>query len=124
MKTKIKKACELSIKILDQINQYVGDYTTADGKDVTTETSLSILQDILEEGFALHNYIVENKLYENHPAIEINLIQLEKFMNQLTITKENAEKLKLSNAVQVWNQAKIAIAVLASVVLEEYEEKE
>lgn len=123
MNTKVKKACELSVKILDQINQYVADYTTAEGKDVTTALSLSMLQEILEEGFALHNYLIENKLYEGKPAIEINLVQLEKFMNQLTINKENAEKLKLSNAIQVWNQAKIAVAVLAGAVLDEYEPK-
>lgn len=124
MNTKIKKACELSGKILDQINQYVADYTTAEGKDVTTALSLSLLQDILEEGFALHNYLVEHKLYEGKAAIEISLVNLEKFMNQLTINKENAEKLKLSNAIQVWNQAKIAVAVLAGAVLDTYEEKD
>ena len=124
MNTKIKKACELSGKILDQINQYIADYTTAEGKDVTTALSLSLLQDILEEGFALHNYLVEHKLYEGKAAIEISLINLEKFMNQLTINKENAEKLKLSNAIQVWNQAKIAVAVLAGAVLDTYEKKD
>ena len=124
MNKKIKKACELSGKILDQINQYIADYTTAEGKDVTTALSLSLLQDILEEGFALHNYLVEHKLYEGKAAIEISLINLEKFMNQLTINKENAEKLKLSNAIQVWNQAKIAVAVLAGAVLDTYEKKD
>ena len=124
MNTKIKKACELSGKILDQINRYVADYTTAEGKDVTTALSLSLLQDILEEGFALHNYLVEHKLYEGKAAIEISLVNLEKFMNQLTINKENAEKLKLSNAIQVWNQAKIAVAVLAGAVLDTYEKKD
>lgn len=124
MNTKIKKACELSGKILDQINQYVADYTTAEGKDVTTALSLSLLQDILEEGFALHNYLVEHKLYEGKAAIKISLVNLEKFMNQLTINKENAEKLKLSNAIQVWNQAKIAVAVLAGAVLDTYEKKD
>lgn len=124
MNTKIKKACELSVKILDQINEYVGNYTTAEGKDVTTALSLSMLQDILEEGFALHNYLIENKLFEGKPAIEVSLVNLEKFMNQLTINKENAEKLRLSNAVQVWNQAKIAIAVLAGAVLDTYEKKD
>ena len=124
MNTKIKKACELSVKILDQINEYVGNYTTAEGKDVTTALSLSMLQDILEEGFALHNYLIENKLFEGKSAIEVSLVNLEKFMNQLTINKENAEKLRLSNAVQVWNQAKIAIAVLAGAVLDTYEKKD
>lgn len=124
MNTKIKKSCELSKKLLDQINEYVGKYTGVEGKDVTSEASLTELQEILEEGFALHNYLIENKLYESKPAITASLIQLEKFMNQLTINKENAEKLRLSNAIQVWNQAKIAIAVLASAVLDTYEEKE
>lgn len=123
MNTKIKKSCELAKKLLDQINDYCGQYTGVDGKDIVSEFSIAALQEILEEGFTLHNYLVENKLFENKPAIEISLVNLERFMNQLTINKENAEKLRLSNAIQVWNQAKIAIAVLAGAVLDTYEEK-
>ena len=120
----IKKACNLSKKLLEQINEYCGQYTGVDGKDVVSELSIMALQEILEEGFALHNYLVEHNLFEDKPSIKSNLIQLEGFMNRLAITKENAEKLKLSNAVQIWNQTKIAIAVLAGSVLDEYEEKE
>lgn len=124
MKETIKKSCELSKKLLEQINDYCGQYTGIDGKDIVSEYSIMALQEILEEGFALHNYLIEHKLFENKPAIQNNLLQLEGFMNRLAITKENAEKLKLSNAVQIWNQTKIAIAVLAGSVLDEYEEKE
>lgn len=119
----IKKACDLSKKLLEQINEYCGQYTGVDGKDIVSELSIMALQEILEEGFTLHNYLVEHNLFEDKPSIKSNLIQLEGFMNRLTITKENAEKLKLSNAVQIWNQTKIAIAVLAGSVLDEYEEK-
>jgi len=119
----IKKACDLSKKLLEQINTYCGQYTGVDGKDVVSELSIMSLQEILEEGFALHNYLVEHNLFKDKPSIKSNLIQLEGFMNRLAITKENAEKLKLSNAVQIWNQTKIAIAVLAGSVLDEYEEK-
>lgn len=122
MNTDIKKACDLSIKLLDQINDYTGKYTGIDGKDVTSETSLEELQTILEEGFALHNFLIEKELYKDQPAITVALTSLEKFMNQLQINKENAEKLRLSNAIQIWNQTKIAIAVLASVVLDRFEE--
>lgn len=120
----IKKACDLSKKLLEQINEYCGQYTGVDGKDIVSELSIMALQEILEEGFTLHNYLVEHNLFEDKPSIKSNLIQLEGFMNRLTITKENAEKLKLSNAVQIWNQTKIAIAVLAGSVLDEYEEKD
>lgn len=123
-KEKIKNACELSKKLLSQINEYCGQYTGINGKDVVSEYSIAELQVILEEGFALHNYLVENKLFENKPAIQSNLVQLEDYMKRLAINKENAEKLKLSSAIQVWNQTKIAIAVLAGSVLDEYEEKE
>ena len=119
----VKKACDLSKKLLEQINEYCGQYTGVDGKDVVSELSIVALQEILEEGFALHNYLIEHKLFEDKPTIKSNLLQLEGFMNRLAITKENAEKLKLSNAVQIWNQTKIAIAVLAGSVLDEYEEK-
>lgn len=117
----IKKACDLSKKLLDQINEYCGQYTGINGKDVVSESSIALLQEIMEEGFALHNYLTEHKLYENKPAIQQSLIQLEDYMKRLAINKENAEKLRLSNAIQIWNQAKIAIAVLAGAVLDEYE---
>jgi len=124
MNTNVKKTVELSQKIMNQINDYMGNYIGMNGKDVVTDSSILALQEILEEGFALHNFVVEKKLYENKPIIIKGLIELEKFMNQLQINKENAEKLRLSNAIQIWNQTKIAIAVLANAILDEYEEKE
>lgn len=124
MNTNVKKIVELSQKIMNQINDYMGNYIGMNGKDVVTDSSILALQEILEEGFALHNFVVEKKLYENKPVIIKSLIELEKFMNQLQINKENAEKLRLSNAIQIWNQTKIAIAVLANAILDEYEEKE
>lgn len=113
----MEKAYQLSEMLLTQINDYCGKYTSPDGKDVTTEDSLVALQDILEKGFALHNYLIEHKLYEDKPAILSAISQLSMFMSQLTINKTNAEKLRLSNAIQLWNQAKIAIAVLANEIL-------
>ena len=124
MDTNIKKAVELSKKIIDQVNDYMGKYVGMNGKDVVTESSLLALQEILEEGFALHNFVVEKKLYENKPTITVSLNELEKFMKQLQINKDNAEKLRLSNAIQIWNQTKIVIAVLANNILDEFEEKE
>ena len=121
MKKEVKKACDLSKMLLDQINTYTEKYTGMEGKDVTSESSLNDLQTILEEGFALHNYLIEKDLAKDSPVIGISLINLEKFTSQLTITKENAEKLRLSNAIQIWNQTKIAIAVLAGAVLDTYE---
>lgn len=120
----IKNCCELSSKLLNQINDYCNKYTGIDGKDVISENSLAYLQEILEEGFTLHNYLIENKISDNNDKIKTALLKLEIFMNQLTINKTNAEKLRLSNAVQIWNQAKIAIAILANTVLDEYENKE
>lgn len=124
MDKEVKKACDLSNKILDQINDYMGKYIGMNNKDVVTENSLSELQMILEEGFALHNYVIEHELYKDKPALTANLVQLESFINKLQINKENAEKLRLSNAIQIWNQAKIAVAVLANSVLNAFEEKE
>jgi len=121
MKKEVKKACDLSKMILDQVNTYTEKYTGMEGKDVTTEESLQELQTILEEGFALHNFLIEKELIKESPAIIASLINLEKFTSQLTINKENAEKLRLSNAIQVWNQTKIAIAVLAGAVLDTFE---
>lgn len=117
------KACELAKVLLSDINTYCANYTGMDGRDITTESSLGDLQQILEKGFTLHNYVIEKELNKDKPTINGALVSLEKFMQQLQITRENAEKLRLSNIVQIWNQAKIAVAVLANNVLDEYEEK-
>ena len=90
----VKKACDLSKKLLKQINEYCGQYTGVDGKDVVSELSIMALQEILEEGFALHNYLVEHNLFEDKPSIKSNLIQLEGFMNRLAITKEKKSQEK------------------------------
>ena len=37
MSTEAKKACELSQRILDQINDYMGKYVGMNGKDVVTD---------------------------------------------------------------------------------------
>ena len=79
---------------------------------------------IIEEGFTLYKYLVEKKLYENIPSITVAVNELGKYIEKLQITEENAKKLHLSNVMQVWNQAKIAIAVLACNLLDYRDEQE
>jgi hypothetical protein len=114
----MEKAYALSEKILKDVNTYSEKYTSEDGKSITTKESIADLNVIIEEGFSLHKYLVEKKLYEGKPAIESALIELQKYMEKLSINKENAEKLQLSSAMQLWNQAKIAIAMLACNILD------
>lgn len=120
----MEKAYQLSDKILKEIEEYSKNYTTNDGKIVTTEISLKLLNTIIEDGFVLHKYLVEKKLYEKYSSLVTLLNEVGEIIKKLQITKTNAEKLNLSSAIQVWQQAKISIALLACEVMDLYEEEE
>jgi len=120
----MEKAYQLSDKILKEIEEYSKNYTTNDGKIVTTEISLKSLNTIIEDGFVLHKYLVEKKLYEKYSSLVTLLNEVGEIIKKLQITKTNAEKLNLSSAIQIWQQAKISIALLACEVMDLYEEEE
>ena len=120
----MKKAYELSEKIIKDIEDYSAEYVTDEGKTVTTEGELKALNTIIEEGFTLYKYLVEKKLYEDKPGIIVALNELGKYLEKLQINEENAKKLHLSNVMQIWNQAKLAIAVLACALLDYRDEQE
>lgn len=120
----MEKAYKLSEKILDEINLYEEQYKTLEGKNIITDSSIQNLNTIIEEGFTLYKYLVEKNLYEQNPEMRMSLLELEKYMNKLTINKENAENLKLTSAMQIWNQCKVIIAILAATVIDTYESKD
>lgn len=114
----MEKACQLSEKILNDIDTYSDKYVSEEGKVITTEDSVMLLNTILQEGFTLHKYLVEKQIYVGKPELEALCVELQKYMEKLQITAENADKLTLSNAVQIWDQTKLVIAVLACTVLD------
>lgn len=114
----MNNAYKLSEKILNDINEYSEKYISEDGKTVPTQEAILKLNTILENGFSLYKYMVEKKLYEGKPEIESSLVELQKYIEKLQINKSNAEKLQLSSALQLWNQSKVVIAVLACNILD------
>ena len=52
------------------------------------------------------------------PSLVVAVNDLGIYIEKLQINEQNAKKLHLSNVMQIWNQAKIAIAVLACAVLD------
>lgn len=114
----MEKAYQLSEKIVTEVDKFAKEYTGYDGNTVVTEDSINNLNLIIQDGFVLYNYMAEKKLYEGKDDITTTMNELEKYIEKLTITKENAEKLKLSNIVQIWNQAKLIIALLACQILD------
>lgn len=120
----MKKAYQLSEKIIKDIEVYSEEYVTEEGKTVTTEAELKALNGIIEEGFTLYKYLVEKKLYDKDPSIVVAVNELGTYIEKLQINEQNAKKLHLSNVMQIWNQAKIAIAVLACAILDYRDEQE
>jgi len=120
----MKKVYQLAEKIIKDIEDYSENYVTDEGKTVTSSDELKALNTIIEEGFALYKYLIEKKLYNTDPSIECAVNELGGYIEKLKITEDNAKKLHLSNVMQIWNQAKIAIAVLACAILDYRDEQE
>lgn len=112
------KAYQLSEKIINDVEAYSLKYTAPDGHIVKNDDSIMDLNSIIQEGFSLYKYMVEKKLYKEKPEITANLIELEKYIEKLQITKENAERLDLENTMIIWEQAKVVIALLACSILD------
>lgn len=111
-------ASKLADKLLTEIDAYSKDYTTDNGKISYTNLSLQVLNTIIEQGFTLYKYLVEKKLYDTYIDLTVPLNVLGGYIEKLQITKENATKLHLSDSLKLWEQAKIAIAILAAQVLD------
>ena len=120
----MEKAYLLADKILKDIEKYSEENVSEEGKTITTNEALQSLNNIIEEGFGLYKYLVEKKYYEGKDGINACVCELEKYISQLQINPENAKKLHLSNVMQIWNQAKLAIALLACSVLDYRDEQE
>lgn len=114
----MEKAVQLADKIVKEIEEYSINYTTTEGKIATTNVALQKLNTIIEDGFVLYKYIVEKKLYEKYSSLVPLLNGLADTIKKLQINEQNAKKLNLSSATQIWQQAKISIALLACEILD------
>jgi len=114
----MEKAVQLSEKIVNTVNDYAKAYTSPDGKIATTEQSLEILNQIVQDVCILYKYIVDKKLYENMPEIIPAINALTELITKIQITKDNAERLHLDSAMQIWQQIKAAGALLACMVID------
>jgi len=114
----MKKAKELAQMIIDSVNEYTNKYMTENGKNTNTTASLQELNNIIEKGFVLDKYLIEKGYAEKNPVIAGICIELQKYIDKLNTSDENAKKLTMESALQIWQQAKIVIAFLASAVLD------
>lgn len=114
----MKKAYTLAEKLLENIDSYSNRYTNEDGKIAHTEASIMMLNGIIEGGFSLYKYLIEKKAYEQIPTLASHLDSLGSYIEKLQVNKQNAEKLHLSDALQVWEQCKIVIAVVCCDLLD------
>ena len=120
----MEKAVQLADKIVKEIEEYSLNYTTNEGKIATTNVALQKLNTIIEDGFVLYKYLVEKKLYEKYATLTPLLNSVAESIKKLQVTEQNAKKLNLSSATQIWQQAKISIALLACEILDLNDENE
>ena len=113
-----EKAYELSEKIVKDVNNFYGEFITEDGKITPSQDMIKALGVIIEEGFVLYKYVVENKIYEGKPNITVDVLELEKHMTTLEMTEENSKKLDLQSAMNAWKACEVIIAKLACDLLD------
>ena len=112
------KAYELSEKIVADVNTFNSDFVTDTGKIVPSQDMVMALNTIIEEGFVLHKYVVENKIYEGKPEITVDVIELGKQMQNLEMSEENSKRLDLQSAMNTWEACEVIIAKLACDLLD------
>jgi len=114
----MKKAKELAQLIINSVNDYTNKYMSEDGKIANTTASLQELNNIIEKGFVLDKYLIEKGYTEKDPVIAGVCAELQKYIDKLNTSDENAKKLTMESALQIWQQAKVVIAFLACAVLD------
>lgn len=117
----MKKSYELSKKILNNIEKYTSEYTTTEGKIITTNESIILLDKIIKDGLVLYQRICDKKIYTDKPDMCSILNDLNKNIEALQKTDINYNKLNLASALQLWEQTKVIIAMLACNVMDYYE---
>lgn len=113
-----EKAYELSEKIVKDVNNFYGEFITEDGRITPSQDMIKALGVIIEEGFVLYKYVVENKIYEGKANITVDVLELEKHMTTLEMTEENSKKLDLQSAMNAWKACEVIIAKLACDLLD------
>ena len=119
----MKKVYQLCEKIIVDSETYAKDYVSDEGKLIISEDSITMLNTIIEEGFTLYKYLLEKDLLKSIPEAIPATTEIKKYIDKLTINKKNAKKHHLSTALQLWNQAKLAIVYLACILLD-YRDKQ
>ena len=112
------KAYELAEKIVNDVNNFQADYVSEDGKTVPSQDMIYALDNIIQEGFVLYKYIVENKIYEGKPNLTMDVVELEKQITALEMSETNAKRLDLQSAMNAWKASEVIIATLACDLLD------
>lgn len=113
-----EKAYKLSEKIIEDVNSFQENFVSEEGKTVPSQDMIMALNTIIEEGFVLYKYIVENKIYEGKPTITVDVVELAKHMKTLEMTEQNSKNLDLESAMNSWKACEVIIAKLACDLLD------
>lgn len=114
----MKDLYKKSEKFLTLIDNFEGKYITFEGQMLHTQEAFSALDKIIKQGLKLYNDIVEAKLYEKYPALNIIMHHIKEYTDKLEINDNNAKKLTLENSLVIWQQLEVALAALASYTMD------
>ena len=114
----MKKSYELAKKVIIEINDYQEKYTSFEGKHIITDDAIKVLDKIIHDGLILYKRVIDKKVYVGKPEIISILNDMNKLLEKLQINEENAKNVNLSSGLQLWEQLKVMIALLASYVMD------
>ena len=105
-------------KFLALVDKFEKEQITADGKMVRSQDALKTLDNVLKKGLKFHNEVVEKELHKEFPVLNVILTRVEEYASKLQINEHNAKKLTLENSFIIWQQLEVALALLASYVMD------
>lgn len=105
-------------KFLLLVDKFEKDQITSDGKMVRSREALTMLDALIKKGVKFYNEVIEEKLPEKYPLLNIILTHIKEYTDKLQINEYNSKKLTLENSLIIWQQLETALALLASYVME------
>ena len=105
-------------KFLNAVDKFEKDYVGVDGKMVRSKEAIESLDTLLKKGLKFYNDVINEKVYEKFPMLSVILNKIKEYTDKLKNNEQTAKKLTMENALVIWQQLEVALALLASYVMD------
>ena len=105
-------------KFLNTVDNFEKNYVGVDGKMVRSKDAIESLDALLKKGLKLYNDVINEKVYEKFPILTVILNKIKEYADKLENNEQTAKKLTMENALVIWQQLEVALALLASYIVD------